>query len=107
MKYENNLLALRLHNNLSQSEIANILDMNVTVYARYERGERDLPMQIAKHIAYEFNSDLNYLGCYEQSLDYETINQNLDILAEEKEKQDEEAIEKYLKKQEHKRKIEN
>ena len=104
MTFENNLLAVRLRKNLSQNEIAEMLDMNVTVYARYERGERDMPVSVAKHIASGFQTDLNYLCCFEEPYDNETVMLNADILAEEQQRNDERAIERYLLKQQHKRK---
>lgn len=96
MQYINNLLAIRLKNNLSQQEFADELGMNVTVYSRYERGERDLPLQTAKMIAYTFDVDMNYLSCFEQDVDYDIIELNGDVLAEEQERENELALERYL-----------
>lgn len=96
MQYINNLLAIRLKNNLSQQEFADELGMNVTVYSRYERGERDLPLQTAKMIAYTFDVDMNYLSCFEQDIDYDIIELNGDVLAEEQERENELALERYL-----------
>lgn len=102
MTYENNLLALRLKNHMSQSEFADEIGMNVTVYARYERGERDLPMHIAKQIAFMFDTDLNYICCFDKPYDIDTIELNADQLVEEQEQEREKAIEKF--EQMHKRK---
>ena len=103
MTYENNLLAIRLRNNLSQNDMSEILNMNVTVYARYERGERDMPVNVAKRIANEFQTDLNYLCCFEEPYDEETVMLNADVLVREQERDDEKAIERYMLKNEHKR----
>lgn len=60
--YENNLLALRLKNKETQKDVADMLGINVTVYARYERGERDLPLSIAKKLAKLYNVSIDYLA---------------------------------------------
>lgn len=51
MKYDNGLFHLRNVFGVSQREMAYSLGLNVTVYARYERGDRDLPLSVAKDIA--------------------------------------------------------
>lgn len=60
--YETNLRRLRMKNFMTQQEVACYLDMNVTVYARYEREERDLPLSIAKKLAKLYNVSIDYLA---------------------------------------------
>lgn len=60
--YETNLRRIRMNNCMTQQEVACYLGMNVTVYARYERGERDLPLSIAKKLAKLYNVSIDYLA---------------------------------------------
>ena len=60
--YYNNLYEARTNAHITQSEIANKLDMNVTVYGRYERGERDIPLSLAAQMANELNVSLDYIA---------------------------------------------
>ena len=73
--YENNLLALRLKNKDTQKDIAEILGMNVTVYARYERGERDLPLSIAKQISNYYDVSIDYIACNHHEVDIQEIDE--------------------------------
>lgn len=45
----------------TQKEIAKILNMQTTVYQRYERGERELPLWAAIKLANYYNVSLDYL----------------------------------------------
>lgn len=45
----------------TQKEIAEILNMQTTVYQRYERGERELPLWAAIKLANYYNISLDYL----------------------------------------------
>ena len=45
----------------TQREIADILNMQLTVYQRYERGERELPLWAAIKLADYYNITLDYL----------------------------------------------
>ena len=45
----------------TQKEIANLLNMQLTVYQRYERGERELPLWAAIRLADYYNVSLDYL----------------------------------------------
>ncbi|WP_276796490.1 helix-turn-helix domain-containing protein [Ruminococcus champanellensis] len=60
--YETNLRRIRMNECKTQQEIAYYLEMNVTVYARYERGERDLPLSIGKKLAVLYNVSIDYLA---------------------------------------------
>ena len=52
---------LREDHDKTQKEIAQILNMQVTVYQRYERGERELPLWAAIKLAEYYNVTLDYL----------------------------------------------
>lgn len=71
--YENNLLALRLKNKETQKDVADMLGMNVTVYARYERGERDIPLSIAKQISKYYDASIDYIACNHHEVDIQEI----------------------------------
>ena len=45
----------------TQKNIADILNMHLTVYQRYERGERELPLWAAIKLADYYNVSLDYL----------------------------------------------
>ena len=45
----------------TQKEIAQMLNMQVTVYQRYERGERELPLWAAIKLADHYKVSLDYL----------------------------------------------
>ena len=53
---------LRQDNDRSQTETAKLLHMQPTVYARYERGERDIPLAIAIAIAKLYDVSLDYIA---------------------------------------------
>ncbi len=52
---------LREDNDKTQKEIAQLLNMQLTVYQRYERGERELPLWAAIKLAEYYNVSLDYL----------------------------------------------
>lgn len=45
----------------TQREIADLLNMQLTVYRRYEKGERELPLWAAIRLAEYYNVSLDYL----------------------------------------------
>ena len=53
---------LREDNDKTQKEIAQALNMQTTVYQRYERGERELPFWVAIKLADYYNVSLDYLA---------------------------------------------
>lgn len=65
--YKNNLYEARDNAHITQAEIADKLNMNVTVYGRYERGERDIPLSIAAQMADIFDVSLDYIACRSES----------------------------------------
>lgn len=52
---------LREDNDKTQKEIACLLNMQLTVYQRYERGERELPLWAAIILADYYGVTLDYL----------------------------------------------
>lgn len=52
---------LREDRDKTQKEIASILNMQLTVYQRYERGERELPLWAAIKLADYYHVTLDYL----------------------------------------------
>ena len=53
---------LREDSDKTQKQIADILNMQLTVYQRYERGERELPMHHFITLAKYYNVSLDYLA---------------------------------------------
>lgn len=56
-----NVRDLREDNDKTQKEIAALLNMQLTVYRRYECGERELPLWAAIKLADYYNVSLDYL----------------------------------------------
>ena len=52
---------LREDHDKTQKEIASVLNMQLTVYQRYERGERELPLWAAIKLADYYKVTLDYL----------------------------------------------
>ena len=52
---------LREDNDKTQSQIAKMLNMQLTVYQRYERGEREIPFWVAIKLADYYKVTLDYL----------------------------------------------
>ena len=53
---------LREDADLSQREISEIINMHKTTYARYETGEREIPLNIAVLLAKYYKVSLDYLA---------------------------------------------
>ncbi|MDO4419120.1 MAG: helix-turn-helix transcriptional regulator [Ruminococcus sp.] len=52
---------LREDSDKTQKEIAELLNMQLTVYRRYESGERELPLWAAIRLAEYYKVSLDYL----------------------------------------------
>ena len=52
---------LREDRDLTQKDIANMLNVQLTVYQRYERGECELPLWVAIKLADFYKVTLDYL----------------------------------------------
>ena len=60
--YRNRLYEARTNAHITQSDMASKLNMNITVYGRYERGERDIPLSLAAQVADVLNVTLDYIA---------------------------------------------
>jgi transcriptional regulator with XRE-family HTH domain len=60
-KHYPRLRELRAAAGLTQTEIADILDMQQNQYSRYERGERELPMHLFVKLAEHYEVSLDYM----------------------------------------------
>ena len=59
--YVKRLEDLRIDNDLTQQDIANVLHCQREVYRRYEKGVRELPLSYAIVLADYYNVSLDYL----------------------------------------------
>lgn len=62
MPYYRRLRDLREDNDLTQTQLAEKLNMHKTTYTNYEQGKRDLPLAVAVKIARFYNVSLDYLA---------------------------------------------
>ena len=53
---------LREDNDKTQSQIAEVLNMQLTVYQRYERGEREIPFWVVIKLADYYKVSLDYIA---------------------------------------------
>ena len=60
-KHYPRLRELRAAAGLTQTEIADILEMQQNQYSRYERGERELPMHLFVKLAEHYQVSLDYM----------------------------------------------
>lgn len=61
MNYYKRIRDLREDNDKTQREIAEILNMQLTVYQRYERGEREIPLWAMIKLADFYKVSLDYM----------------------------------------------
>ena len=61
MGWQNRIRALREDNDLTQKEIAAILNMSQTGYSKYETGENDIPTKILIDLAKYYNTSIDYI----------------------------------------------
>jgi transcriptional regulator with XRE-family HTH domain len=54
---------LREDKDMTQTEIAQILNISQRTYSRYENGERSIPIEILSGIADYHNTSVDYLIC--------------------------------------------
>lgn len=62
MSYYKRIRDLREDSDKNQSEVAEELSMHLTQYGRYERGERELPLDIAVRLAEYYNVSIDYIA---------------------------------------------
>lgn len=58
----NRLKDLREDRDLTQAEMAAILDLHVTQYRRYENGNSDIPLELLKKIARFYDVSIDYIA---------------------------------------------
>ncbi|MBQ7039372.1 MAG: helix-turn-helix transcriptional regulator [Clostridia bacterium] len=61
MSYYRRLKDLREDNDLTQQQVADYLMCNRQVYARYERGLREIPVSMLIRLAEFYNTSVDYL----------------------------------------------
>lgn len=61
MKYKR-IKDLREDKDLSQKELAEKMGLYTTTYARYERGEQEIPLYVAIELAKFYNVSLDYIA---------------------------------------------
>lgn len=52
---------LREDNDLTQNQIATLLNISQSTYSRYENGELDIPIQMLIKLANYYNTSIDYL----------------------------------------------
>jgi len=60
MKY-NRIRDLREDNDLTQTDIAKILNISQRAYSRYENGERNIPTEALSILADTYNTSVDYI----------------------------------------------
>ena len=60
---QNRLRDLREDRDLKQKEVAAYLMCDQSLYSKYERGERMLPLELAGKLADFYNVSVDYLMC--------------------------------------------
>lgn len=62
---------LREDNDLSQSKVAQYLMCDQSLYSKYERGERELPLRLAVQLAEYYGVSVDYLvGLTDEAASY-------------------------------------
>ena len=61
MKMQLKIRALREDNDLKQKQIADYLMCDQSLYSKYERGERPLPLEYAEKLADYYGVSVDYL----------------------------------------------
>ena len=54
---------LREDSDLTQKEIASYLMCDQSLYSKYERGEREIPLNLLMKLADYYHTSLDYLAC--------------------------------------------
>ena len=65
-KYTNRLRDLRHDSDLTQADVAKKFFMQLTQYRRYENGESDLPLELAKKFAEFYNVSIDYIANFSE-----------------------------------------
>lgn len=70
MNYADRLRDLRENKNLTQTEIAEILGISISLYSRYEKQGQIIPIKHLNSLANYFNVSLDYLLGFESNNNY-------------------------------------
>lgn len=70
LKHLERLKALREDNDLTQTQVASLLNVNQITYSQYERGKRALPIEHLKTLCIYYNVQSDYILGIPQGLDY-------------------------------------
>lgn len=70
MTYLERLKALRQDRDLTQTQIAKILNVSQITYSQYERGTRGLPLEHLKTLCLFYNVQSDYILGIPKNLDY-------------------------------------
>lgn len=62
MKYAERLKSLREDNDLTQTDVAKVLNTTYQYYSTYEAGKREMPLSRAIELAKFYNVSLDYLA---------------------------------------------
>ena len=54
---------MREDNDLTQAQVSKILMCDQSLYSKYERGEREIPLRLLVILAEYYNVSLDYLVC--------------------------------------------
>ena len=52
---------MREDNDLTQEQVAKVLQCDRSLYGKYERGERDIPLALIAKLADFYNTNIDYL----------------------------------------------
>lgn len=59
--YESRLKQLRKNKNLTQQQLADILEISQRGYSHYETGSRDIPIELLIALAKYYNTSIDYI----------------------------------------------
>lgn len=70
LKYTDRLKALREDNDMTQKQIATILNVSQITYSQYERGVRGLPTEHLITLCLHYDVSADYILCLPDDLKY-------------------------------------
>lgn len=73
MEYTNVLKQLREENNLTQKDLANILQISRGLYSQFEIAEKIIPLKYLEQISLHFNLSIDYLLGISKNKNYVTL----------------------------------
>ena len=70
---------LRVNKNLTQTELANFLNVKRTTYTNWEVGRTEIPIEMLNKIAIYYNINMDYLLCLDKRKNIKTYNKDLNF----------------------------